>query len=213
MIHHYATVHLDTQEIWSSSYKFKNYHRRRPNYHPTWANVDGISSSGYHEKTNLPSESRRSLTRGTSKIENAYRFCLVVDGNMTRVIAHVSNPRAVRLVTCSVRWYECCIQKFFNLYFVGRVHSRLDHPHILASHPNLCVLLCMYQKLPSHVYTHVCILCLHLYLSIHIYRNIFTLYMLIPFHTSSFCRYLRENKLYIYASFYSEHYYYNYTFL
>jgi len=29
--------------------------------------------------------------------------------------------------------------------------------------------------------------------------------MLIPFHTSSFRRYLRENKLYIYASFYSEH--------
>jgi len=65
------------------------------------------------------------------------------------------------------------------------------------THPNLYVLLRIYQKLPSHVYIHtyICTLCLHLYLSIHIYSNIFTSYMLISYF---------ENKLHIYASFYSE---------
>lgn len=97
-----------------------------------WARFDGISSSGYQRlETNLLSESRSALThRRMSKIESAYRFCHFSGGtwNTVWMIAHVSNPRAVRPVTCSVRWYESCIQKFFRASLCeSHVHPRLDH--------------------------------------------------------------------------------------
>lgn len=113
-----------------------------------WAKVDGVSSNGYHEKTNLPDESRRALTRGLAqkhqKSKTPIDFAVpTTDGNTTWVIAHVSNPRAVRPVTCSVRWYKSCIQKFFDLYFASILVSSI-RMYIARTHPSLRMYRLMY---------------------------------------------------------------------
>lgn len=104
---------------------------------------------------------------------------LEADGNTTRMIAHVLNPRTVRPVTCTVHWYECCIQKFFDLYFVGRIHPRLDHPHIHSHlHPKLIYTLTQISEVTkvTRTYTLASVLPTLIYLSIRIYSNIFTSY-------------------------------------
>ena len=46
--------------------------------------------------------------------------------------SHVLNPRSITLVTCSVRWYESRIQKYFSPLFPPLV-ARVHHEHRLSS--------------------------------------------------------------------------------
>lgn len=126
-----------------------------------WAKVDGVSSNGYHERRLIFQANQEehwpagSRSQKHQKSKTLIDFAIsTTDGNTTWVIAHVWNPQAVRPVTCSVRWHERCIQKFFDLYFASILVSsiRTYAAGITSKLTNICTVSCMYLKLLSRVY-------------------------------------------------------------
>jgi len=167
-----TTAHLDTREIWSPSYKFKNVDETA--IPMMWANVDRISSNGYHEKTNHSRADHEEHWPELAERQKSKTFIdfaiLVADGTrhgwshtfqtleqlgQSRVVS-ADTSAAYKSFSTSILWAASILASTIWTY------THINIETYMYSH------VYIYQKLPSHIYTSV----FHVYIYIYLFTSI-----------------------------------------
>ena len=210
-----TTTHLDTREIWSS-YKFKNVDETA--IPMMWANVDRISSNGYHEKTNHSRADHEEHWPELAERQKSKTFIdfavLVADGTrhgwshtfqtleqlgQSRVVS-ADTSAAYKSFSTSILWAAFILAS--TIWTYTHITSKLIRTLTYISEVTIARI-------------HICISRLHLYLSIHIHSNIFTSCWYGLYHLILQVFAISTEKISFASTLYvlQRAYHYNYTFL